>query len=481
MAEAPGKKIVIDPIATPTALAADLFLQLRPGTDAALAFAMMHVVAEAGLLRRNFLDAHTLGWAAIEPEIRAMTPAHGEALTGVPATLIRDAALLYGRGPSMMWLGQGMQRQKMGGNAFRAAVALCAATANIGRPGTGILYLNGAGTRHVDLDYITAPHLARVPVPAVSHMDLADILADPSRSRALFCWNNNIVASSPRQSSLRAALTREDLLHVVIDLFATDTADYADYVLPAASFLEFDDVLLPYFYNVVSAQKKVVEPTGQSLPNQEIFRRLARAMAYEEPELYETDSAIIETILAQSGCGLDFAELVKRGTFVPECPAIPFSDLHFPTPSGRIEIASDRAAQNGHPLVPTPHADGAPAPGKLRILSPASEWTLNSSYGNDSKIRHRLGLQPVLLHPEDAAERHLAEGVDAVIMNDTGRLRVVVRLSNDVPRGVALVHKGRWPKHDGANANVNILNPGEKTDMGESSCVHAVEAAIRAV
>jgi anaerobic selenocysteine-containing dehydrogenase len=477
--EASAAKIVVDPIAHPTARTADLFLQPRPGTDAALAFAMLHAIVRDGLVDQEFVAAHVLGWDEILPDVEAVTPRHGESLTGVPAELIVEAARLYGRGPSLLWLGQGMQRQSMGGNAFRAVAALCAATGNIGRPGRGLLYLNGPATRAVDLDYVTAPHLARATPRAISHMDLAGTLADPARSAALFCWNNNIVASSPSQTALRQALGREDLLHVVVDLFQTDTADYADYVLPAASFLEFDDLVLPYFHNAVSAQVKAVEPLGEALPNQEIFRRLARQMGFAEPELTESDASIMATLLRQSGCGLDFAGLAGRGTVLTGRPVTAFADLVFPTPSGKIEIASERAVADGHPRLPFPHADQPTLQGRLRILSPASEWTMNSSYANDRKIKRRLSHPPAYIHPHEAARRSLDDGESAVLVNETGRLPVLIRLSEHVPEGVALVHKGRWPKSDPSGANVNVLNPGAKTDIGESSCVHAVEAELQ--
>jgi anaerobic selenocysteine-containing dehydrogenase len=274
-------------------------------------------------------------------------------------------------------------------------------------------------------------------------------------------------------------LRREDLLHVVVDLFQTDTADHADYVLPAASFLEFDDVLFPYFHNAVSAVVKVVEPFGDALPNQEIFRRLAAKMDYREPELFESDQAIIETLLQQAGWSKGFAALAQVGTAMPEGVSdIQYADRQFPTPSGRIEIASKRAAADGLPLAPFPHADEPAMNGKLRVLSPASAWTMNSSYGNDAKVRARLGLACLILHPDEAQSRRLADGVAVSLWNDTGRLTLVVKISADVPRGVALVHKGRWPKHDPHGANVNILNPGDKTDFGESSSVHGVEAQV---
>ena len=473
-----GRTIVIDPIAHPTARAADIFLQLRPGTDAALAFALMNAALAAGLIRDDFIADHTVGWSEIEQAVRAHTPEIAETETGVPAALIRQAAQVYATGPSLMWLGQGMQRQKMAGNAFRSAVALCAATGNIGRLGSGLLYLNGANTRGIKMDYLTGSHLARN-AKSISHMDLAGCLEDPARSSALFCWNNNILASSPQQTRLRAALAREDLLHVVIDLFQTDTADFADYVLPAASFLEFDDVLFPYFQNAVSAVAKVCEPAGEALSNQEIFRKLARFMKYQEPELQESDADIIETLLRQAGWNDGFNALATQGTTFPKRePDVQFVSRKFTTPSGKIEIASELAVADGHPRVPSPHADAPTESSMLRVLSPASEWTMNSSYSNDEKIMKRLGLADVTLNPAEAASRKLVEGGTARLSNATGSLLLVVKTSPDVPMGVALVYKGRWPKHDRNGANINVLNPGEKTDIGESSAVHGVEATI---
>ena len=479
LAETTAKKILVDPIAHASAKAADIFLQVRPGADAALAFAMMKVTKDEGLLNDAFISRHTVGWEAIADEVDRMTPGRSQALTGVPAALIREAALLYGRGPSLMWLGQGMQRQKHGGNAFRAAASLCAVTGNIGRAGTGILYLNGAVTRGVDLDYVTAPHLSTTPAKFISHMDLATTLGNPRDSQVLFCWNNNIVASSPSQSALRTALLREDLFHVAADIFQTDTVDYADIVLPAANFLEFNDVLFPYFENCISAQVKVKEPPGECLPNQEIFRRLAAAMQFNDTELYESDDSIIAELLDQTGIGDDFNSLAAKGTvYSSESPLVPFSDYEFDTPTGKIELASERAAADGHSLAPTPHADEPHPSHLIRILSPASEWTMNSSYANDRRIGIRLDGTVVRINPVEGAARGIIDGENVELRNEVGKLRATVAFSNDVPIGVGVVPKGRWPKLDPSKSNVNILNPGEKTDIGESSCVHGVLARI---
>ncbi|HKO75320.1 MAG TPA: molybdopterin-dependent oxidoreductase [Gaiellaceae bacterium] len=477
--EAPGKVIVVDPVRTPTAEAADLHLQPFPGSDAALAFTLLHVLARDGLVDRAFVAAHATGFEELEPMLADCTPNWGEAATGVPAALIEEAAHVYGAGPSLLWLGQGFQRQRNGGNAIRACALLPALTGNLGKPGAGFLYLNGTDSREIDEDYLLAAHLGPETPDPVSHMDLVDCLEDPARSQALFCWNINIAASNPQQRRLHDALRREDLLTVAVDLFPTDTTDLADYVLPAASFLEFDDLVASYFQLTLSAQVKAAEPLGESLPNMEIFRRLARAMGYEEAELYESDADVIATLLERSGLGEDFTSLAAKGTVpISTEPVVQFADLSFPTPSGRVEIASAAAEAECLPRLPQPHADPRPADGRLRLLSPASPWLLNDSFANDAKIARRIGAATVALHPEDAADRGLAEGDEALMENETGTLRLHVTLSDVVPRGVAYSPKGRWPKREPGRANVNALNPGESADMGQSTSVHGVEVSV---
>jgi anaerobic selenocysteine-containing dehydrogenase len=478
--EAPGKVIVVDPIRTATAAAADIHLQPFPGSDAALAFALLHVIERDGLVATDFLDRCTLGWDELRPLLAACTPAWGEQVTGVPAARIVEVAHCYARGPSLLWLGQGLQRQPTGGNVMRALATLPPVTGNLARPGAGILYLNGnAAVRGIDESFVTGAHLARAAPPALSHMDLAATLEDASRARALVVWNMNPAGSSPDQARLRRALAREDLFTVVADLFATDTTAYADFVLPAASFLEFDDLVLSYFELTVSAQRKVMEPLGQSLPNTEIFRRIARAMGYGEPEFLESDAQIISRVLAGGGLGETFASLAAKGSvWSPATPIVQFSDLTFATPSGRIELASDRAQADGFPRVPQPWADRRPDQGRLRLLSPAHVWLLNTSFGNVSRITTRIGPATIVLHPRDAQIRGLEAGDPVLAGNATGTLELTVAISDEVPPGVALSHKGRWLSGERAGANVNILNPGTKTDMGASTAVHSVEIEL---
>lgn len=481
--EARGKIVVVDPIRTPTAAQADIHLQPFPGSDAALAFTLLHVIRREGLVDAAFIAAHVQGWDELQPSLDACDPAWGAAVTGVPAALIEEVAVLYARGPSLLWLGQGLQRQATGGNVMRACGLLPAVTGNLCKPGAGFLYLNASlKQRCMDEEYLAATHLApRGGLPSVSHMDFAAALEDPARSQALFVWNMNPLASCPQQARLRRALQREDLLTIALDLFATDTTALADYVLPAASFLEFDDLIASYFQLTLSAQVKAMEPMGNALPNQEIFRRLGQAMKYSEPELQESDASILATLMERSGLGLSFASLARRGSiWVPERPAVQFADGVFATPSGRIEIACARAAEDGHPRLPQPWSDPRPAAGHLRLLSPAHAWLMNTSFGNVEKIEKRIGEATIALHPADAAARQLAAGDSALVHNDSGRLGLKVVISDEVPRGVALAHKGRWLGTDAAGANVNVLNPGEKSDMGESTAVHSVEVLVSA-
>jgi len=479
--EAPGRVVVIDPIRTPTAARADIHLQPFPGSDAALAFALLHVIHRDGLIDHAFISAHVEGWQELEPAIAACRLEHLSALTGVPAALMEQVAHLYAAGPSLLWLGQGLQRQTTGGNVMRACALLPALTGNLCKPGAGFLYLNGnLHQRGMDEEYLTGAHLAAAPARPVSHMDLSDVLEDAKRSRALIVWNMNPVASCPQQGRLRRALEREDLLTVVLDLFPTDTTALADYVLPAASFLEFDDLVAAYFNLTLSAQVKVMQPLGQALPNQEIFRRLGKAIGFSEPEFEESDGDMLSTLLARSGLGENFESLAAKGTiWIPAEPGVQFADRTFATPSGRIEVASARAQADGLPRLPQCWSDPKPAAGHLRLLSPAHDWLLNTSFGNVRRIQARLGRAGIALHPADAAERRLADGDTALVHNACGRLALQVAISDQVPKGVALSHKGRWLATDPARANINVLNPGSKSDMGESTAVHSVQVLVQ--
>lgn len=478
LAEFPGKLIVIDPIYTPTAERADIHLRPFPGTDSALAFGLMNALKAAGRLDREFIAANTVGFDELETLIDAWTPTRAAEATGISETDIRAVAEAYGAGPAMIFLGQALCRAPTGGNAFRAVAMLPAVTGNIGKPGTGICFLNGKGTtRGLDMGYVGREDLRQGPAAPISHMDLCAHLESAPQDKALLLWNINIAASNPDQARLLKVMASEDLFTVVADLFMTDSARYADIVLPAASFLEFDDLVGSYFHLTLGPQSKAAEPIGDALPNQDIFRRLSRAMELDEPALYEEDASILTHLL--SAHDLDFETLKSKGCIYPDpAPVILWEDLAFPTPSGKIELASSAAEDDGHPRTPLPDPLARPAVGHLRLLTPADEWHMNSSYDNEPRIFERTPQETLTLHPDDAAARNLAAGSMARVWNDAGELAMQIAISDKTPPGVGWAPKGRWPGQSASGLNINALNPGLRSDMGDSTALHGVEVQV---
>ncbi len=480
-----AKVIVIDPVRHETAMAADLHLQLRPGSDAALAFSMLHIMQRDGLLDHDYIENHVLGYDDVSDVIKECSPQWGEENTGVSAMLIEQAAWSYANGPSVLWMGQGVQRQPTGGNIARALAMLPAFTGNIGKAGTGAYYLNRTvamgGRRGTSPAYEPEDGHSDGP-PSVSQMDIPDLLQDSDRVRAYMSWNCNPVASNPNQALMRKGLEREDLFTVVVDCFATDTADYADYVLPAASFLEFDDVNVSYFQLMVTPQVKCQDPMGESLPNQEVFRRLAKAMGYTEPELYETDTAIIKETINESGITMNWEELKQVGfSYVSEAPLVPWADCAFATPSGKIEIASTRAEADGLPLVPFAQPDPLPSDGTFRLLSPADKHLMNSSYGNDERVLKLMGPATVLVHPDDARGLGINSGNMVRLSNETGQIALSATISDAVLPRTLLSSKSRWAKCEESNVNINVVHQARKTDMGESTSVHGTEVRLELI
>lgn len=479
--DSPAQVVVIDPVRTTTAAEADLHLQPRPGTDAALAFALLHALRENGSFDEAFIAEHCLGAAELDGEIDRCTPEWGEQQTGVLAADIRRAAGIYGAGPSLLWVGQSLQRQPMGGNVMRSAGLLPALTGNIGKPGAGFYYLNYTPFLiGGDADYLEGAQLASGEPKKVVALDLAERLADPEEFKAFLVWNTNPLASCSDQQKLRQACAREDLFTVAIDCFATDTTRYADIVLPAASFLEFDDLTFSYFNLCVGAQSKVCEPMGESLPNQEIFRRIALAMGIDEPALYESDAEVIATLLRQMGRDHDFAELQRMGHFFvnDDEPVIFYQDLQFSTPSSHIEIASEQAEAMGLPRTPYASVDPTPGQGKFRLLSPASNWRLNDSYANDPKLIVRAGPAQLILCAEDAASIGVADGAQLTVTTEIGSIKLQARIDDIVQPGTVLSYKGRWPSLEPGGDNLNFIHAGRKCDMAESTSVHGMLVSL---
>jgi len=235
---------------------------------------------------------------------------------------------------------------------------------------------------------------------------------------------------------------------------------------------------MSYFDASISAQVKALPSLGEALPNQEIFRRLAAAMGLTDPELFEPDADMIATLLNQAKPGLTFDALTEVGTI--RCPAEPivqFERHDYRTPSGRIELAGGAFVGAGLPRAPFPSAEARPSGGELRLLSPASKWLMNSSFGNDPKVLKQLGEDRAFVHPEEARSRGLADGARVRLGNRTGAITLRLAVSADVPRGVVLAYKSRWTAN-GAENNINAVNPGKKADLAESCAVHSINVSV---
>lgn len=481
-----GTVIVVDPIRTESAAAADIHLQLNPGSDAVLAYALLREIKHMGKFDEKFIAAHTLGADEVADLIESTSLETASEITGIPASLITQAAAAYVAGPALMWCGQGLQRQVNGGNIMRAVGLLPAFTGNVGKPGAGFCYMNYTPAfAGIDLEHLSGHSLAKPDALSISHMDFADRLANSSEFRSLFVWNTNPLASAPEQITLREGFAREDLFTVVVDCFATDSAAYADYVLPAASFLEFDDLTFSYFHLHMGAQAKVREPLGEALPNQEIFRRLAKAMHLDEPLLHEKDDAMINKMMAEIdnkfAGGIDFNALKERGHFyLGEEPMQLFADLTFDTPSGKIEIASATAELDGLPRTPQASHDAFPDSSMLRLLTPASKWRLNDSYANDEHLDAQAGPAAIYLSPVDAERLGLSHEQPVRVFNQTGEVNLIALINDSVLPKTVFSYKGRWPslEHDGQS--VNFVHTAQKADMGESTSVHGTLVNIEA-
>ena len=285
------------------------------------------------------------------------------------------------------------------------------------------------------------------------------------RSRALVVWNMNPLASCPNQSRLRVARARR-LFTVAVELFPTDSTALADYVLPAASFLEFDDIVAPYFHLCLSAQVKAMPPPGQALPNLEIFRRLGRAMGFAEPEFRESDAEILETLMARSGLGQSFASLRTKGMIsVPRAAAVQFADRKFATPSGRIEAASERRRRTGCRDCPSAAATRGRRRGAAAAVAGAplaAQHDIRQRPKNQARLGPGRASCSIRRTRRSAALRGRAgDGAQRC-----GRLGLEVALSDDVPCGVAVSHKGRWLGGDAGHANVNVLESREQERHG---------------
>ncbi|HEX6469329.1 MAG TPA: molybdopterin oxidoreductase family protein [Streptosporangiaceae bacterium] len=475
--------VAIDPIRTRTAQQADEHLAPIPGTDAALALGLLNVVVRLGAQDRDFLQRHTLGWPEFRDRIAEYPPERVAEITGIDAARITALGERVARTrPTAIRATMGIQRHAGGGTTLRTLACIPGVTGDWARRGGGVSYstsghftLNKAGLFRDDL----RPR----PVRTLSMTRLGENLLDLDDPpvKALFVIAANPVGSNPHQNKVRRALARDDLFTVVLEHFPTDTADYADIVLPATMQHEHMDLHEGYGHLYLAWNEPAVAPPGECLPTTETFRRLAGRMGLTEPGLYDSDEQLAEQLL-DSGhphlTGITLDRLRKEGFAKLSVPApfVPYAE-GFPTPSGKLEFRSVRARRDGLGALPdyVPPAEvAAPARAKrypLAMISAASHHFLNTVFGNNAELRRREGKPRIVVHPADAAARELADGDLASVFNDRGGFEAVVEVSDRVRPGVVATTKGHWAKFTGGSS-VNATVDERDADMAGGAVYH---------
>jgi len=485
-----ARLVVVDPYRSRTAERADRHLALLPGTDAALALAVMHVIFRDGLEDRDYLDRHTLGAEALRERAREWTPARAAETTGLTEADVESFALEYAKTqPSAIRINYGLNRHAGGGTAVRTIACLPALTGAWRHPGGGLL-LSTSGAFPVDAEALERPDLAPPGTRTLNMSRIGRILLDPDLAppvKVVFVYNSNPVAVAPEQEAVRRGFARADLFTVVHDLFATDTVDFADVVLPATTTLEHYDIHKSYGQLYLSLSRPAIPPLGECRPNTEVFRLLARRMGLDHACLAETDEQMARQALHwdhPSLAGIPFERLEREGSVrlsVPD-PYAPFAAGGFPTPSGRCEFESQSlAAQGLDPLagyVP-PRESVATAPQLARryplaFISPPAHHFLNSTFSAQPVFVRRESGPSLTVHPDDARTRGIVDGQMVRTFNDRGSFLARARVSDAARPGVVVGLSIWWAKLAPGGRNANAVTSQELTDIGGGATFYDV-------
>jgi len=489
-----AKLVCIDPRRSETADKCHEHIALLPGTDAALALGLMHELVQHDWLDHDYLERHTLGWSALRARALHWPPERAAAVCGIDAGQIRALARDYGacanhsaERPAAIRLNYGMQRVRGAGNAVRAITCL-PALVGAWRHRAGGLLMSSSGLFPVRRAALERPDLLQGRRPRTINMStIGDDLLRPASDtfgpaiEALVVYNSNPVAVAPDSGQVVQGFAREDLFTVVLEHFQTDTADYADYILPATTQLEHWDIHLSYGHTDVMLNRPAIAPVGQAWPNTQIFRELARRMGFADPCFAESDESLCRTAY---GDAVDFDTLLAQGFASLALPEAPFAEGGFPTASGRCEFFSQRLADQGLDGLPDhlPNHEpwGSSSDYPLAMISPPARNFLNSTFVNVKSLRDIEG-EPILeMSAPDAAARGLASGAVVRVFNQRGDYRCRLEVSSRARAGV--VHgMGIWWRKMGLDGrNVNQLTGQKLTDMGRAptfyDCLVQVEA-----
>lgn len=497
--------VVIDPRRTRTARWADWHLAPIPGTDGALALGLAHILVNEGCYDEAWLEAHTVGWPQLRERLADYPPRRVARITGLPEEdLLRLAHLYAHETPALIKIADGINRNLNGGQNVRAICALPAITGQYGKVGGGLAYSTSG---YLQWDDAAVGHRAECPPPGrrvnmnrLGAALLGDVEDPPIKS--LFVFGANPVASTPNAGKIVEGLQRDDLFTVVHELFLTDTASYADLVLPATSQLEQVDLHKAYGHTYLTYNHAAIPPFEESRSNWDVMRALAQTMGFDEPWLKQDADDVIAEVLAATAAhnpalrGMTLERLQSaRSVPLDVAPGPPFAGGKFPTPSGKVELYCQALADIGldplpawagreddggvtHPdLVMEQRARFTPE-SSLALLSGAAHHFVSSSLANQASLVEREGAPFLEIHPKDAAARGIRDGDGVVVENGRGWCELRAVVSEDVRPGVVVSPKGRWPRRNDGR-NVNWTTSDALADMAGQSTFHSNRVWVR--
>ena len=500
-----AKVVVIDPYKSRTAKEADWHIQPKPGTDGALAMAMINVIIAGNLVDRDYVEKHTVGFDQLQERAQSFTPEVAAEICGVPAAEIRMLAHEYATTRNAaLRPGVAVERSAGGAQALRAIFCLPALTGSWKDPGGGI-YQMPLWEFPILFDRICRPDLIPEGTRVVNVLKLGAVLKGEAGLQpgihGLMVYNANPVSNSTETAAIKEGLAREDLFTVVSEHFVTDTARYADILLPATMAAEHDDLMFSWGHFFFTLNEKAIEPPGEAVSNAELFRRLAGRFGFTEPRFAMSEAEQMEHFIDWSSPkmgGIDMAYFRRHGWFRlalgdPKTRT-PHAEGNFPTPSGKCEFYSESAAaggdfvappfrqmymafQDGSKLDPLPgyvpaneSASTNPAQARrfpLSIVSPKSHGFLNSQYANEPHKIRSQGEQAILINPADALGRSIADGAEVRVFNDRGTFHGSAKVTDDVPAGVVVASLGYWHALNKGGA-VNVVSSSTYGGMGHS-------------
>jgi anaerobic selenocysteine-containing dehydrogenase len=470
-----AKLLVVDPRRTPLAKKADLHLAPRPGTDLPLALAVLRWLFANGKADLDFLAAQTHGSEELRRRAEEWTLERAAEVCGVPAEDIERFARLYSASaPALVRCGWGLERNRNGGSAVAAVLALPAVAGKFGVRGGGYT-LSNSGVWKFDRDAATGEPETATRLVNMNQAGEALLSGEPP-VRVLFVYNGNPLATLPEQEKMRRGLLRDDLFTVVFEQVWTDTARYADLVLPATHFLEQDEMLRGYGSYALFRSRPVAAAAGEARSNNAVFGALVHRLGLDRSGDAESDEELAAALLRPYG--RQARELESDGISGPDFGTAPIQlvDVFPLTADGKIHLvpeALDREAPFGlYGFQPDPRSDAYP----LALVSPASHRTISSTFG--SLVR---GPVPLEIHPADAAARGIAAGDEVRVWNQRGEVRVPARLSPDLRRGVVLLPKGLWSRHTLSGTTANALVPDTLADLGGGACFNDARVEVAKV